>query len=55
MQNVPNYLSKRQMLIKMAEYLANKRQITKSTKAYPTDQEASYARTLAEAISVQRL
>lgn len=54
-QNVPNYLSKRQMLIKMAEYLANKRQITKATKAYPADQEASYARTLAEAISVQRL
>ena len=54
-QNVPNYLSKRQMLIKMAEYLASKRQITKATKAYPADQEASYARTLAEAISVQRL
>ena len=55
LQNVPNYLSKRQILIKMAEYLASKRQITKATKAYPADQEASYARTLAEAISVQRL
>lgn len=54
-QNVPNYLSKRQILIKMAEYLASKREMVKSTKSNPTDQEASYARTLAEAISVQRL
>ena len=54
-QNVPNYLSKRQILIKMAEYLASKREIVKPTKSNPTDQEASYARTLAEAISVQRL
>lgn len=54
-QNVPSYLAKRQILIKMAEYLASKREIVKPTKSNPTDQEASYARTLAEAISVQRL
>lgn len=55
MDNCPNYLQNKPLLVKMADYIVEKRTGLKSTKAYKPDVEASYARILAEAIRNQRL
>ncbi len=55
MENCPNYLPNKTLLAKMADYLAEKREGLKTTKAFKPDAEASCARVLAEAIRNQRL
>lgn len=55
MDNCPNYLQNKPLLVKMADYIAEKRTGLKSTKTFKPDVEASYARILAEAIRNQRL
>ncbi len=55
MDNCPNYLANKQVLAKMADYLAEKREGLKGTKTFTPEQEASNARILAEAIRNQRL
>lgn len=55
MENCPNYLPNKQLLTKMAGYLAEKREGLKSTKIFTPELEASCARVLAEAIRNQRL
>lgn len=55
MENCPNYLPNKQLLAKMADYLAEKREGLKSTKTFNPELEASCARILAEAIRNQRL
>ena len=55
MENYPNYMPNKTLLVKMAEYLANKRGDLKPTKAFRPDTEASAARVMAEAIRNQRL
>ncbi|HMX99598.1 MAG TPA: DNA methylase, partial [Agitococcus sp.] len=54
-ENCPNYLQNKQLLAKMADYLAEKRGVLKGTKTFTPEQEASYARILAEAIRTHRL
>jgi len=55
MDNCPNYNQSKAMLIKMADYLAEKREALKATKTFHPDKEASTARILAEALRNQRL
>ena len=55
MENCPNYLPNKQLLTKIADYLAEKRDGLKGTKTFNPEQEASCARVLAEAIRNQRL
>ncbi|WP_394230013.1 anti-phage-associated DUF1156 domain-containing protein [Shewanella colwelliana] len=55
MENCPNYLPNKQMLAKMADYIAEKREGLKGTKTFTPELEASCARVLAEAIRNQRL
>jgi len=55
MENCPNYLQNKTLLVKMARYLAEKRDILKPSKTFKPDVEASSARILAEAIQSQRL
>jgi len=55
MDNCPNYLPNKALLSKMADYLAEKREGLKGTKAFKPDVEASCARILSEAIRNQRL
>ena len=55
MENYPNYLPNKNLLVKMADYLAIKRGDLKPTKAFRPDTEASAARIIAEAIRNQRL
>ena len=55
MDNCPNYLQNKPLLVKVADYIAEKRIGLKSTKTFKPDKEASYARILAEAIRNQRL
>ncbi|MBM9520381.1 DUF1156 domain-containing protein [Desulforhopalus vacuolatus] len=55
MENCPNYLPNKPLLAKMADYLAEKREGLKTTKAFKPDVEASCARVLAEALRNQRL
>lgn len=55
MENCPNYLPNKQLLAKMADYLAEKREGLKGTKTFNPELEASCARVLAEAIRNQRL
>lgn len=55
MDNCPNYLQNKPLLVKMADYIVEKRTGLKSTKTFKPDAEASYARILAEAIRNQRL
>jgi putative DNA methylase len=55
MENCPNYLPNKTLLAKMADYLAEKREGIKGTKAFKPDVEASCARVLAESIRNQRL
>lgn len=53
--NCSNYLANRNLLTKMADYIAEKRAALKSSKTFQPDVEASSARVLAEAIRNQRL
>ncbi|MDR3540484.1 MAG: DUF1156 domain-containing protein [Desulfosporosinus sp.] len=55
MENCPNYLPNKTLLSKMADYLAEKREGLKGTKAFKPEVEASCARVLAESIRNQRL
>lgn len=55
MDNCPNYLPNKQILAKMADYIAEKREGLKGTKTFTPELEASCARVLAEAIRNQRL
>lgn len=55
MDNCPNYNQNKAILIKMADYLAEKREALKATKTFHPDKEASAARILAEAMRNQRL
>lgn len=55
MDNCPDYLSNKNLLSKMADYLAEKREGLKGTKVFKPDFEASCARILSEAIRNQRL
>lgn len=55
MENCPNYLPNKQLLAKIADYLAEKREGLKGTKTFTPELEASCARVLAEAIRNQRL
>ena len=55
MDNCPNYLPNKPLLVKMAAYLAEKREGLKSSRTFNPAEEASNARILAEAISNQRL
>lgn len=54
-ENCPNYMTNKNILAKMANYLAEKRDNLKPTKTYKPNLEASSARILAEAIANQRL
>ena len=55
MENCPNYLQNKTLLVKMASYLGEKRNSLKTAKSFKPDVEASSARILAEAIQGQRL
>jgi len=55
MENCANFLQVKPVLIKMADYLAEKRENLKPTKVFRPDLEASAARVLAEALRNQRL
>lgn len=55
MENCPNYLPNKTLLVKMADYLAEKREGLKGTKLFNPELEASCARVLAESIRNQRL
>ncbi len=55
MQNCANYLQVKPIIIKMADYLAEKRESLKPTKTFRPDLEASSARVLAEALRNQRV
>lgn len=55
MENCPNYLTNKPLLVKMAGYLAEKRAALKPGKSFKPDVEASAARILADAIANQRL
>jgi putative DNA methylase len=55
MQNCANYLQVKPLIIKMTDYLAEKRQNLKPTKAFHPELEASAARILAEAMRNQRV
>jgi putative DNA methylase len=55
MENCPNYLQHKPLLVMMANYLAEKRDSLKPGKSFKPDVEASSARILAEAIQSQRL
>lgn len=55
MDNCANYLQVKPTLIKMALYLAEKRETLKPIKNFKPDEEASASRVLAEAMSNQRL
>jgi putative DNA methylase len=55
MDNCPAYSVNKAILVKIAEYLADKRATLKATKTFKPDQEAANARILAQAIANQRL
>ncbi|MGK5094178.1 DUF1156 domain-containing protein [Deltaproteobacteria bacterium TL4] len=55
MENCPNYMQNKPLLIKMADYLAEKRATLKPTKTFHPDTEASAARILAESLRNQKL
>lgn len=55
MENCPNYLQKKSLLAKMADYLAEKREGLKPTRTFKSDAEASCFRILSEAIRNQRI
>lgn len=53
--NCPSYFANKDILSKMAEYIAEKRENLKSTKSFKPDVEATSARVLSEAILNHRL
>jgi putative DNA methylase len=55
MQNCANYLQVKPLIIKMADYLATKRESLKPTKTFRPDLEASAARVLAESMRNQMI
>lgn len=55
MENCPNYLTNKPLLVKMAGYLAEKRAALKPGKSFKPDVEAASARILADAIANHRL
>jgi putative DNA methylase len=55
MENCPNYLQNKSLMVKMAAYLAQKRDSLKSSKTFAPEVDASASRILAEAIQSQRL
>ena len=55
MENCPNYNQNKGILVKMADYIAVKRETLAETKAFQPQAEASRARILAEALRNQRL
>lgn len=55
MQNCANFLQVKPIIIKMTDYLAEKRESLKPTKTFRPDIEASAARVLAEALRNQRV
>jgi len=55
MENCSNYLQVKPLLVKMADYLAEKRSSLKSTNTFKPEVDASAARIMAEAIRNQRL
>ena len=55
MENCPNYNQNKGILVKMADYIAAKRETLAETKAFYPHAEASRARILAEALRNQRL
>jgi putative DNA methylase len=55
MENCPNYNQNKGILVKMADYIAAKRETLAETKAFQPHAEASRARILAEALRNQRL
>jgi putative DNA methylase len=55
MENCPNYNQNKQLLVKIADYLAVKRQSLADTKTHKPSEEATCARILAEALRNQRL
>jgi putative DNA methylase len=55
MENCPNYNQNKGILVKMADYLAAKRETLAETRAFHPQAEASRARILAEALRNQRL
>lgn len=55
MENCKNYLQNKPLMIKMADYLAEKREGLKATKTFQPGSEASAARVMAEAMRNQRL
>jgi putative DNA methylase len=55
MDNCQNYNQNKAILIKMADYLAEKREALKPSKTFSPDKDASAARILAEAMRNQRL
>jgi putative DNA methylase len=55
MENCDNFLQVKPLLLKMADFLAEKRESLKPTKTFRPDLEASAARVLAEALRNQRI
>lgn len=55
MQNCANYLQVKPLIIKIADYLATKRESLKPTKTFRPDLEASAARVLAESMRNQMI
>ncbi|MBI9046790.1 MAG: DUF1156 domain-containing protein [Anaerolineaceae bacterium] len=55
MDNTPNYMQQKSVMVKMAEFLAEKRSLVKASKAFNPFTEAAAARVLAEAMKNQRL
>lgn len=55
LEHYPNYLQQKQLMAKIADYLAAKRGDLKASKNFKPDQEAQNARILAEAIRNQKL
>ncbi len=55
MDNFQSYLQHKPLMVKMADYLAQKREGLKNTKTFKPDDEASGVRVLAEAMRNQRL
>ncbi len=55
MDNCPDYLARKPLLTRMAEYLGEKREGLKPTRSFAPQEEARAARILAEALRTQRL
>jgi len=55
MENCHDYMPRKALLVKMAAYLGEKRDVLKATKTFRPGVDASSARVLAEAIKNQRL